>query len=82
MLMITSFRVHGRLANKPDNKQVLPTPEVAACAIWSISHIFVDSNEPSRRAAWELGWYDLDGTEWWDSVMEMVARGQPEQMLA
>ncbi len=33
----------------------------------------LDSPEPCRAIAYHLGYEDLDGTPWWDEVMDIVA---------
>lgn len=50
-------------------------PDIAAAAIaihQVAAELTCDSNEPYRTAAYLLGYAYLDGSEWWDSVMDRI----------
>lgn len=56
----------------------LPTAEIAAAAIISltmsvsVTYEGKDGPEPYRAAAYALGWEPMDGTPWWDEVMDLI----------
>lgn len=53
----------------------IPSVEVAAAAISAVAALApaCKSPEPYRAAAYALGWEDLDGSDWWDEVMDFIS---------
>jgi len=50
----------------------VPKVAHAVLAIKAIAHLFQYQSEPYRASAHALGWAELDGTPWWDEVMEAI----------